>query len=395
MNSTELKPGVHWVGGIDWDIRNFHGYLTQRGTTYNAYLIQDEKNVLIDTVKPYLFDELLSRISSVMDPAKIDYIVSNHVEMDHSGSLPRMLEHAPNARVITSVQGEKGLKRHFGNGMDLLPVNSGDTLEIGKNTLHFVHTPMLHWPDNMVTWMPGERILFSNDAFGQHIATPQRFDDEVGWEILHEEAAKYFANIVLPYVDQGRKALDVLADLDIAMIATSHGVIWRSMIPQIVAKYDKWSRNETDPKALIVYDTMWGSTEKIALALQDGLEKAGVPVTRRNLKTTHISDIFTDLLTSKFILIGSPTLNNGMLPTVGAFLTYLKGLRPRDRVGMAFGSFGWGGQAVGQVEDVMKDLKWELPGEKIRINYIPDVDELVSVQDTAYEIGKKIIGETR
>ncbi|MCK5527408.1 MAG: MBL fold metallo-hydrolase, partial [Candidatus Latescibacteria bacterium] len=207
MNPVKITEDVYWVGAVDWNLRNFHGYSTPSGSTYNAYLIVDEKIALVDTVKRPFSEELIERISRVIDPEKIDYLISNHVEMDHSGALPLMLKHAPNAKVITSVQGEKGLKRHFGNDMDLQKVNSGDTLDIGKNTLHFVHTPMLHWPDNMVTWMPKEKLLFSNDAFGQHIATPQRFDDEVGWDILHEEAAKYFANIVLPYVDQGRKAL--------------------------------------------------------------------------------------------------------------------------------------------------------------------------------------------
>ncbi|HSG27548.1 MAG TPA: FprA family A-type flavoprotein [Candidatus Krumholzibacterium sp.] len=388
MKSAELKPGVHWVGGIDWDIRNFHGYLTQRGTTYNAYLVVDEKTVLIDTVKDYLFDEMLSRIRGVVDPADIDYIVSNHVEMDHSGSLPKMLELAPRATIVTSVQGEKGLERHFKRGWDMKAVQTGEELPIGRRTLKFVHTPMLHWPDNMVTYLPEEKILFSNDAFGQHIATPQRFDDEVGWEVLREEAAKYFANIVLPYVDQGKKAIDSLAGLDIDIIATSHGVIWRSMIPQILGEYTKWSTSETEPKALIVYDSMWGSTEKMARALHDGLEEEGIPVSKRNLKTTHISDIFTEVLTSRLIMIGCPTLNNGMLPTVGAFLTYLKGLKPRKRIGMAFGSYGWGGQAAGQVEEVLKELKWELPFEKMRINYVPDDSELDTVRARGRELAK-------
>ena len=169
MNKIEIKPNVYWVGGIDWDLRNFHGYLTQRGTTYNAYLIMDEKIVLVDTVKHYLFEEMLSRIKDICDPSKIDYIVSNHVEMDHSGSLPKILELVPNAKVITSTKGEKGLRRHFKKDWDFQVVKSGDTLNIGKRTLHFVHTPMVHWPDNMVTYIPDDKLLLSNDAFGQHI----------------------------------------------------------------------------------------------------------------------------------------------------------------------------------------------------------------------------------
>ena len=201
MEKTEIKSDIYWVGGIDWDIRNFHGYLTQRGSTYNAYLIMDKKITLVDTVKHYKFDEMLARIKEIVNPAKIDYIISNHVEMDHSGSLPQIMEHAQNATVVTSTHGEKGLKRHYKENWKFKVVDSGDTLNIGKRTLNFVHTPMVHWPDNMVTYIPEDKILLSNDAFGQHIASCERFDDELGWEILREEASKYYANIVFPYGD--------------------------------------------------------------------------------------------------------------------------------------------------------------------------------------------------
>ncbi|MCK4236358.1 MAG: FprA family A-type flavoprotein [Candidatus Krumholzibacteria bacterium] len=392
MNRVELRPDIHWVGGIDWDIRNFHGYLTQRGTTYNAYLITDEKVVLVDTVKRYLFDEMLSRIKEITEPSKIDYVLSNHVEMDHSGSIQKILDIAPNAKVITSTQGEKGLRGHYKKDWDFHVVKSGDTLNIGKRTLHFVHTPMVHWPDNMVTYIPTEKLLFSNDAFGQHMATSRRFDDEIGWDILKEEAGKYYANIVLPYGEQVQKAITALSGLDIQMIAPSHGIIWRSLIPEILREYGKWSNNETENKALIVYDSMWGSTEKIAFTLQEGLGERGIHVTMRNLKTNHISDVMTDLLTSRLILIGSPTLNNGLLPSVGAFLTYLKGLRPRKRVGLAFGSYGWGGQAVGEIEKVMQELKMQMPIEKINIKYIPDDEELEKIKVMGNELGKLIEG---
>jgi flavorubredoxin len=375
------------VGGIDWDLRNFHGYLTQRGTTYNAYLIMDDNVVLVDTVKHYLFEEMFSRIKDICDPSKIDYIVSNHVEMDHSGSLPKILKHAPNAKVITSVKGEKGLRKHYKKDWDFQVVKSGDTMNIGSRTLTFVHTPMVHWPDNMVTYIPEDKLLLPNDAFGQHIACPGRFDDEVGWEILKEEAGKYYANIVMPFGDQVKKALDALSGLDIEMIGPSHGIIWRSFIPKIVGEYQKWSNHITERKALIVYDTMWGSTEKLAYKLREGLSESGVPVTMKNLKTTHISDVMTDLLTSKLVILGSPTLNNGMLPTMGAFLTYIKGLKPKNRLGFAFGSYGWSGQAAGQIEEVMKELKWELPKEIAKINYIPEPEELEELRKLGRELG--------
>ena len=390
MEKTEIKSDIYWVGGIDWDIRNFHGYLTQRGSTYNAYLIMDKKITLVDTVKHYKFDEMLARIKEIVNPAKIDYIISNHVEMDHSGSLPQIMEHAQNATVVTSTHGEKGLKRHYKENWKFKVVDSGDTLNIGKRTLNFVHTPMVHWPDNMVTYIPEDKILLSNDAFGQHIASCERFDDELGWEILREEASKYYANIVFPYGDQVKKALEGLGGLKIDLICPSHGIIWRSMIPKILEQYTRWANYKSENTALIIYDSMWGSTEKMAFKLQEGLLEAGIPVTMRNLKTNHISDVMTSLHDSKLILIGSPTLNNGMLPTMGAFLTYLKGLRPKNRIGFSFGSFGWGGQAVRQIEDVMKDLKWELPEDCVKIKYIPDDSELEDLKKVGKKLAKQL-----
>ena len=391
MISNEIREDIYWVGGIDWDIRNFHGYLTQRGTTYNAYLILDKKVVLVDTVKHYLFDEMLDRIGKIINPGKIDYILSNHVEMDHSGSISKILELSPNAKVITSTQGEKGLRRHYKKEWNFNVVKSGDTLSIGKRTLNFYHTPMVHWPDSMVTYIPEEKILLSNDAFGQHVASSERFDDEIGWEILREEAAKYYGNIVMPYGDQVKKALGSLSQLNIDLICTGHGLIWRSYISKILEEYTKWANYDTKDKALIVYDSMWGSTEKIAYALQEGIGNVGLPVTIRNLKTNHISDIITDVTYSKLILIGSPTLNNGMLPSMGAFLTYIKGLKPRKRIGFAFGSFGWGGQAVREIEGIMQELKWDIPKESISFKYIPDNDELESAKEIGKSLGEYVI----
>lgn len=388
LKKVEIKPEIYWVGGIDWDIRNFHGYLTPRGTTYNAYLIMDKKITLVDTVKYYLFDEMLSRIKTVVNPSKIDYIVSNHVEMDHSGSLDKILEFCPDAKVITSTRGEKGLRRHYKKDWNFKVVNSGDTLTIGKRTLHFVHTPMVHWPDSMVTYSPEDKLLLPNDAFGQHIASSKRFDDEIDWGILKEEATKYYANIVMPYGDQVAKALDALSGLDINMIAPSHGIIWRSQIKEILKEYKKWANYESEDKALIIYDSMWGSTEKIAYSLREGIEDVGIHVLMRNLKNTHISDIITEVISSKLIIIGSPTLNNTMLPSVGGFLTYLKGLRPKNKIGFVFGSYGWGGQAVGEIEKIVKDLHWQMPIESINLNYIPDQKELLEVVNKGKELGK-------
>lgn len=387
MEKIEIKPNIFWVGAIDWDIRNFHGYSTNRGSTYNSYLIKDEKITLIDTVKPKFIDEMLSRIKEIIDPKKIDYIISNHVEMDHSGSLPSVAKICPNAKIITSTRGEKGLNKHYRDNLNLKIVESGESLNIGKRNLTFVHIPMVHWPDSMVTYIEKDKLLLSNDAFGQHIASQERFDYELDWGILKEEAAKYYANIVLPYCPQVQKALSVISDLEIDMIAPSHGIIWKSHIDKIVKEYNKWANSESENKALIIYDSMWGSTEKIAQKLRQGLNEIGVNVTFRNLKISHFSDIITDVLSSKLILLGSPTLNNGLLPSMGGFLLYMKGLRPKNKIGFVFGSYGWGGQAVGEIEKIINDLSWDVPLKGININYIPTEDDLKNIKDVGKKLG--------
>ncbi len=390
MQPLEIKPGVYWVGGIDWNLRYFHGYRTPLGSTYNAYLIVDQKVTLVDTVKHYLAEEMLERIAGVIDPRRIDYVVVNHVEMDHSGSVPTVMELASRAKIVTSPKGKQGLERHYKKNWDYLQVNTGDELKIGARTLKFVQTPMVHWPDSMVTYIPEDKLLLPNDAFGQHIASVERFDDELGWNIVREEAAKYYANIVFPYGDQVNKALDVVEQLPLDMIAPSHGVIWRTYLKEIQRSYRQWANNESERQALIVYDTMWGSTRKIALALQSGLEEAGIPVTMRFLQTNHISNIVPDVLRSKIILIGTPTLNNGMLPTVSAFLTYIKGLRPKNRIGFAFGSYGWGGQGARQVAEVIREMGWEMPEEPINLRYVPDAGELAQVKAAGGRLAKAL-----
>lgn len=391
MNIVELKPDIYWVGGIDWDLRNFHGYLTQRGTTYNAYLIMDEKIVLVDTVKSHKFEEMVARIRRIVDPAKIDYIVSNHVEMDHSGSIAKMLELAPNAKVLTSTRGEKGLARHFKGAFDTEVVESGSTLNIGKRNLAFVHIPMVHWPDSMVTYIPEDKLLLSNDAFGQHIATHERFDDEIGWSILKEEAAKYYANIVMPYGDQVKKAIGALEGLDIDMIAPSHGAILRGHIGDMLGEYTKWVDHQTEPRAVIIYDSMWGSTEAMAYKLYEGLLEGGVPVVIRNLKTNHISDIMSDVIRSRAIILGSATINNTVMPTVGSMLTYLKGLKPKNRIGFAFGSYGWNPKVMDEMESFMDDLGWDRPMESVNINFVPDPEELEGMKEKGIELAKHIL----
>lgn len=375
MSIKEVKSGIYWVGAIDWDVRNFHGYLTQRGTTYNAYLIIDEKITLIDTVKPNLANQLISRIKEIVDPSKIDYIVSNHVEMDHSGALPQIMKLAPGAEIITCPNGDKGLKAHYKQNWKFKIVKTGDKVSLGKRSLEFILTPMVHWPDNMIEYMPEEKILFSNDSLGQHYASSERFDDECPIDIVLEEAKKYYANIVLPYGKQVQKELDAASLLDIEMIAPSHGVIWRANVKKIISLYQKWCTNDTIKKAVIIYDTMWKSTEIMANALQDVFEKKGYICSLRNLQFNHISDIMNELIDAEYICVGSPTLNSTMMPSVAGFLTYMSGLAPKGRKAVSFGSYGWGGRTLDEINLFFEKSGFDIIASE-KIKYVPGNDDL-------------------
>lgn len=391
MKAVEIKPGVYWVGGVDWDLRSFHGYKTQRGSSYNAYLLMDEKITLVDTVKHYLFDEMLARIRSVVAPERIEVLVSNHVEMDHSGSLPKMVGVAPRAKVVTTKAGEAGLRAHFRADWKFHTVEAGQGMSIGKRTLRFLPCPMVHWPDSMETYVPEDKLLLSNDGFGQHIASAERFADEYGFDIAMEEAAKYYANIVLPYGAQVQKLLGAAAGLEIDMLATAHGLIWRDRLGEIVGAYKRWAANETLPRAVIIYDTMWHSTEKMAYALREGMESEGVPATMGNLATTDISDIMTHMLEARGIAVGSPTINSHIFPTVAGALAYVTGLRPRNRLGLAFGSYGWGKQGVAKVsEAISKELGWEKPVEDVAVQWVPGADDLEKVKAAGGEFAQAI-----
>ncbi len=382
MKAVKIKPDVYWVGFVDWNLQEFHGYTTPRGTTYNAYLIVDEQVTLVDTVKHYGYQQMMQRIASVIDPGDIDKLVVNHVEMDHSGSFVQFLHDVAGVEVITSPQGRQGLIEHYGatvDDVDFDIVRSGDERSLGSYSVSFVQVPMVHWPDSMVTYVPQLELLLSNDAFGQHIASDGRFDDEVGWGVLEPEAAKYYANIVLPYSERVVGVLDSVGDLAIDMIAPSHGVIWRSHIADIVSCYERWATHQTEPSAVVVYDTMWGSTEKMALALMRGLKEAGIPTVLRSLQTYHRSEVIADVLQSKIVAVGSPTLNRNMLPSVSAFLTYMKGLQPKERLGFAFGSYGWSGESAADVQQIISEAGLQTPEDPLRVKYVPGSDELEDV----------------
>ncbi len=393
MEKVELKKGIYWVGAIDWNVRDFHGYSTPFGTTYNAYLILDEKNVLVDTVKAPFYLEMLGRISEIIDPSRIDMIVSNHVEMDHSGSLSQIVERIGNPLVITSEKGKKGLEKHYQRSMNFRTVKTGDAFSIGHRTLAFVEAPMLHWPDSMFTYIKEDQLLLPNDAFGQHFASCQRFEDEVGGEVM-KHAAKYYANILWPLAPLILKKVDevVKMGIPIDMIGPSHGFIWRKDPSRIIRAYVDWSQGKAGRKILIVYDTMWGSTESMAKAILKGLIEEGAEAKLLHLRSNHRSDIIHEMLEAKGILLGSPTLNNGMFPTMGDFLTYMRGLKPKGKIFGLFGSHGWGGGAVKEMRKNLVEEKFEVWEKELPIQYIPDSEELRSAIQFGREFAKKVLG---
>ena len=394
LRAIEIKPDVYWVGGTDWNERNFHGYTTDRGSTYNAYLIMDEHITLIDTCKGAFADDLVERISDIVDPSRIEYVVSNHVEQDHSGAIPRVMELAPNATIVTSdPHGLKGLAAHYGSDYNYRAVKTGDALRIGKRTLTFTATVMVHWPDNMVTYSDYDKILFSNDAFVQHFATTKRFDDENDMCEVMKQAKKYYANIVWPYGMQAHKALEAVKGLELKMIAPSHGCIWRSHIDKILEKYEAWTTYQTEEKAVVVFVYIWESTEMMAREICDSFIAEGISAKLIDVKASHISDIMTDLCDARYVAVGSPTLNSNMLPTVASFLTYMRGLSPKNdqRIGLAFGSYGWAPLGPKQVYEELEKAKFNLPVPVITQQWIPSEENLAELQATV----KKIIEDAR
>ena len=388
MKPVEIAKGVYDVGVNDWNIRDFHGYSTYQGTSYNAFLIIDEKIALIDTVKKDFSDQLLANITKVVDPKKIDYVISNHTEMDHSGGLPRVMHKIGEDKPLyCSKMGAKNLARHFPQKWNYHAVGTGQELSLGARNLMFLETRMLHWPDSMFTYLKEDKILFASDGFGQHYAGHEKFDDQIGDEIMWH-AKKYFANILLLYSPLILKLLDTVTELglEIDMICPDHGIIWRQDPGKIIAAYAKWARQEPEKKAVIVYDTMWQSTEQMAEAIASGLYKEGINFKLMHLRKCHRSDIMTEVLDARAVILGSPTLNNCLFPTVSDLLTYMKGLKPKNKIGAAFGSYGWSGEAVKLISKELEAMQFELVDPGVKIQYVPDQEDL----DACIEFGKKI-----
>jgi len=393
MDKVTLAEGINCVGVVDWNLRDFHGYVTRRGATYNAYLISDEKTALVDTVK-YLFStELLRNISEITNPEKIDYIIINHVEMDHSSSLPIIAEHAKNATILASARGKDAIIEHYGADFRIETVKTGDELKLGKRTLRFVEAPMIHWPDSMFTYVVEDKILMPNDAFGQHLATSQRFDDEVDEHVLMEEAAIYYANILMPFAPLITRKIQEIIQMGIApaMIAPSHGIIWRSNPSKIIKAYLDWSAGLSRNKVVVVYDTMWGSTDKMARAIVEGATSEGVEVKLLKLRASELSEVVTEILDAKAVVVGSPTLNNQMFPTLSSFLTHITGLKPKGKLWSFFGSYGWGGGAVKSMSETAKKAGFDVLEPGIEVKYVPDQEDLKK----CFEFGKQIAAKIK
>jgi flavorubredoxin len=392
MKPLEIAKGIYWVGAIDWNIRDFHGYSTNLGTTYNAFLIMDDKITLVDTVKKEFADELLERITQIVDPKKIDYVISNHTELDHSGGLARVMHRIGEDKpVYCSKTGYKNLAKHFRQKWNYRPVEDGGQLSLGTRTLAFMETRMVHWPDSMFTYAKEDKILFSSDGFGQHYAGLERFDDQMGDAIM-PHAKKYFANILLLYAPLILKLVEKVKSmgLEIDMILPDHGVMWRQDPMKIVKAYVEWSEQKPRRKALVIYDTMWHSTQTMAEAIVEALGQEGVDAKPMHLRTWHRSDIMTEVLDAGAILVGSPTLNNNIFPTVSDFLTYLKGLKPQNKVAAAFGSYGWSGESVKMITRELEEMKFKVVDPGVRVQFVPEEEAIEACRELARKVAKEL-----
>lgn len=395
MKALEIKNDVFWVGAVDYDGRDFHGYsLSPQGTTYNAYLVKDEKTVLFDNVKEGFLPTMLCRLSQVTELEKVDYIVCNHLEPDHAGCLPELIEKCRPEKVYCSPMGKRAMEAHFDTeGWPVEVVKTGDVINIGSRDVHFVETRMLHWPDSMVSYIPQDKLLICNDAFGQNIASTERFADEIDRSALKFAMKEYYHNIVLPFSPVVLKVLDQIAEmgLEIDMLAPDHGLIFRGDdVAFCLDTYREFAEQKWKKRAVIAYDTMWHSTEKMAQAVADGLESEGVPVRIMSLKSNHHSAVMTELADCGAVLIGSPTHNNGIMPNVAKLLAYMKGLRPQNRVSGAFGSFGWSGECVKAINEWLDGMGLERPVDGVKVKHVPKHDHYKECFEMGVAVAKAL-----
>jgi anaerobic nitric oxide reductase flavorubredoxin len=391
MKAVVLKKDVYWVGALDWAMRDFHGYTTPLGTSYNNYLVLDDEVTLIDTVK-YDFAEItLKNISEVVDPSKIRNIIINHIENDHATSLDKIMSLAPDATIYITEKGRKGLERFFDlSKWKIKVVKSGDTLCTGRKTFTFIETPMLHWPDSMVTWLAGENILFTQDAFGQHIASSSRFDDEFVSEyseaVLDDAVIDYYANILMPFGQIIKTKIAEIEKLGLAVdiVAPDHGIIWRKDPGKVFRIYKDIANGKAHLSVAIIYDTMWQSTERMVVPITEGIRDEGLGVNIIKLRATPMSVAIKEFWKARGALIGSPTLNNITFPTVAEFLTHLRGLRPKNRLVGAFGSYGWGGGAVKEIYEEFKRMGLEAVEPGMKVLYRPSPED----EENCFRFGK-------
>ncbi|MHA1915968.1 MAG: anaerobic nitric oxide reductase flavorubredoxin [Promethearchaeota archaeon] len=389
----KIKNNVFWIGKIDWEIKKFHGneYSTHRGTTYNSYLIKEEKVALVDTVWMPFSKEFVNNLSEEIDLDKIDYIIANHAEIDHSGGLPELMERIPNVPIYCTANGVKSIKGHYHKDWNFQVVKTGDTLDLGNGKqLIFVEMRMLHWPDSMACYLTKDNILFSNDAFGQHYATEFMYNDLVDQNELFTECLKYYANILTPFstfVDKKiKEVLDLKIPIDI--IATSHGVIWRDNPTQIVEKYLEWANAYQENQITILYDTMWDGTKRMAEAIARGILEINreINIKLYNIATTDKNDIIAEIFKSKIILVGSPTINKGILSSVAEILEMIKGLGFKNKKATAFGCYGWSGESIKVLNEILDNSGFTLINDGIRCLWNPDTESL----EKCVEFGKEI-----
>ncbi|BDR67611.1 metallo-beta-lactamase/flavodoxin domain-containing protein [Clostridium tetani] len=391
--SFKVTNKVTWVGKIDWELRRFHGdeYSTHRGTSYNSYLIKDKKIVLIDTVWEPFSKEFVENLKKEVDLNKIDYIIMNHNEIDHSGALPLLMKEIPNTPIYCTADGAKILKAHYHKDWNFVEVKTGDTLDIGESKLTFVEAKMLHWPDSMFTYMSGENILFSNDAFGQHYASDLMYNDLVDQAELYQESMKYYANILTPFNSFVIKKIEeVLAlNLPLNIIATSHGVIWRDNPGQIIEQYIKWANGYEENQITVLYDTMWNGTRRMAEGIAEGIKSVNKDITVKLFNAAHSdkNDVITEIFKSKALLVGSATVNKSIMSATAGILDMIRGLGLKNKKAAAFGAYGWSGEAVKILEEKLKNGKFEILESGIKELWNPDKDAM----NRCRQFGKNIV----
>ena len=388
-----IKNNINWVGKVDWELEKIHGneYSTQKGSSYNAYLIEEEKTVLMDTVWSMFADEFVDNLAKEIDLDKIDYIIANHGEVDHSGALPTLMKRIPNTPIYCTANAVKSLKGQYHQDWNFQVVKTGDKLDIGNGKeLIFIEMPMLHWPDSMATYMTVDNVLFSNDAFGQHLATEKIFNDLVEYCELEHEALKYYANILTPFSPILRKKLNeiIAYNLPIDIIATSHGVVWRDNPLQIVEKYMAWANDYKENQITILYDTMWNGTKLMAEKIAEGIELADkeVMVKVYNISKNDINDLITEVFKSKTVVVGSPTVVNGILHGMAGFIQMMKEMKFKGKKATAFGCYGWSGESVKIMNELMAGAGFDIIDEGLRNQWNPDEE----AQQGIVEFGKRI-----